>query len=432
MSSFYQLLCSLLLVVCALPGAGCGRMPSDADKTGAASPQKVTLLHYFSGTLSGGFNDMVIAFNTKKRPYELNAAPLDHEAFKTSIQDTIDSPRSADLYSYWAGARVRALLPRLEPLDDVWNKGNLSTVFPPPVLAACTYEGRPYILPITQHYVTFFYNKKIFAAAGVTPPHTWPEFLSACEKLKQYGVAPVALGAKEKWPAQFWFDYLLLRTAGFDYRQRLMNGQASYQDPQVKHAFQLWSDVIDKGYFTPRPLQNSWEQATEMVYGGQAAMTLMGTWTIGYWGNETHRWHPGEDYDYFAFPAIDPSIPQYALGPIDGFVLSRKALHPAGAKEVLTYLAAPDVLQAMSKGSGAFIPHTAVDPSFYSPMQQRMLQEVNSTPQWVFNYDLATPPAIAAVGLDSFSEFLAFPEHIDEIMHRAAQQVDRLWSQGQK
>ena len=46
-------------------------------------------------------------------------------------------------------------------------------LFSKAVTEACTYNGKKYILPVTQHYVGFFYNKKVFAAAGVQPPSNW-------------------------------------------------------------------------------------------------------------------------------------------------------------------------------------------------------------------------------------------------------------------
>ena len=57
--------------------------------------------------------------------------------------------------------------------------------------------------------------------------------MAACKTLKGAGVKPFALGSKNRWPAQFWFDYILLRTAGPEYRAKLMAGEASYTDPEV-------------------------------------------------------------------------------------------------------------------------------------------------------------------------------------------------------
>ena len=392
------------------------------------SKKKVALLHYFSGTLSGGLQEMVEAFNNNDSHYDLVATPIDHEAFKTSIYDTLASPRSPDLYSYWAGARVKSVLEKLEPFDEVWEAAHLSGNVPPSVTEACTYDGKIYLLPLTQHYVAFFYNKKLFAAAGVQPPRTWSEFQLVCEKLKKSGKVPIALGGREKWPAQFWFDYLLLRTAGYEYRQRLMEGKVSYADAPVRRVFDLWTELVNKNYFNANPLQTSWDTgANEAVFKGEAGMTLMGTWIIGYYADADHNWKAGEDYDYFTFPIVDEGVPSYALGPIDGLVLSKNAVQKQGAREVLTYLASVDSLKVMSRGSGAFVPHLGVEKNFYSPMQRRMLNDVQQTPRWAFNYDLATPPLIATAGLNLFCEVLEFPDQRDDIITTTSIKIAKLW-----
>ena len=416
----------VLLIMAVL--AGCGTTNTNTLEPGNVK-KKVTLLHYFSGALSGGIQGMVETFNQRNSKYQLVATPLDHEAYKTSIKDTLASPNSPDLYSYWAGARTRSVLDNLESFDDVWETAGLNRDASKAVTEACTYNGKKYILPVTQHYVGFFYNKKVFAAAGVQPPSNWSEFLSVCERLKANGVTPIALGAKEKWPAQFWFDYLLLYTAGYEYRQQLMEGKISYADAPVRKAFDLWAELIAKGYFNDRPIDVSWDRgANEAVYKGDAAMTLMGTWIIGNYSDDSHKWRQGEDYDYFPFPVVDEKMPRYALGPIDGLVLSRQAVQKEGAKEALAYLASLESLKAMSRGSGAFVPRR-VEPEFYSPLQQRMLKDIDAAQQWVFNYDLSTPPQVAAAGLNLFVEFLDFPQQREYIITRSAKKIEKVWKE---
>ena len=203
---------SVVLIVIAVL-AGCGTANHSTVGPGNTK-KKVTLLHYFSGTLNGGVQAMVETFNQSNGKYQLVATPLDHEAYKTSIRDTLASPNSPDIYSYWAGSRTKSVLDHLESFDTIWQTAGLTVDASTAVTEACTYDGKKYMIPVTQHYVGFFYNKKVFAAAGVQPPSTWSEFLSVCDRLKAKGVTPIALGSKDKWPAQFWFDDLLLHTAG--------------------------------------------------------------------------------------------------------------------------------------------------------------------------------------------------------------------------
>ena len=396
--------------------AGCDRAPDQP----ASAPQKtsITFLHYFTDSLSGGIDDMARSFNNQNTRYELKAVSLDHEAFKTSIQDTLKSGQPPDLYSSWAGARTASLVVNLEPLDDVWQQAKLDDVFAPSLVrAASSYQGHKYLLPLTQHYVAFFYNKKVIDLHGLKPPATWGEFLAVCAALKTKGVVPIALGAKDKWPAQFWFDMLLLRTMPYEFREQLMAGQVSYDHPKVKAVFAQWASLIEHGYFNDKPNATAWDSgANDMVYQGAAAMTLMGTWNIGYFGNAAHGWVAGKDYDFFPFPVMTPGLPVVALGPIDGLVVPKKALNREGAKQALVYLSGVLAQQAISRGSGALAPSIQVPRTFYSDIQQRVLSAIEQSPHFAFNYDLATPPAVAELGLAAFSEFLAFPKAYPQIV----------------
>ena len=62
----------------------------------------------------------------------------------------------------------------------------------------------------------FFYNKKLFAKAGVKAEDikTWDDFLGAVKKLKAAGITPIVVGAGEKWPMHFYYSYLVMRIGG--------------------------------------------------------------------------------------------------------------------------------------------------------------------------------------------------------------------------
>ena len=113
-----------------------------------------------------------------------------------------------------------------------------------------------------------------------------------------------------------------------------------------------------------------------------------------------------------------PNLPLVALGPIDGLVVPKKALNPEGAKQALTYLSGVLAQQAISRGSGALAPSIQVPRAFYSDIQQRVLAAIEQSPQFAFNYDLATPPAVAELGLAAFSECLAFPKAYPQILNK--------------
>ena len=202
------------------------RSPEQRDAEQTPPPTKeISMYHYFSGTLDGGIREMVETVNEGKQEERVVANALNHEAFKSMIVETLQKGNPPELFTYWAGAKTQALVDRgrLEPLDDVWT--SVSSRFPKSIVdAASTYNNHKYLLPITQHLVVFFYNRSLFAEHNINIPTTWHEFLEICQLFKDQGIPANALGAKERWPAQFWFDYLLLRTAGPQYREELMKG----------------------------------------------------------------------------------------------------------------------------------------------------------------------------------------------------------------
>jgi multiple sugar transport system substrate-binding protein/raffinose/stachyose/melibiose transport system substrate-binding protein len=395
-----------------------------------AAGKEVTISHYFTGDLGHDAITKIFADFEKKTGIHVTDSPTGHEDFKTAILVMAAGRNLPDVFSYWAGARTQFVVDSgaLRPIDDMWKSSGLDAIVPPAVAKGATlYNGKRYLVPFGYHYAGLFYNKKVLAKAGIiAAPGTWPEFLAACKTLKAAGVTPIALGSKNRWPGQFWFDYLILRTAGPEYRARLMAGQASYTDPEVKGAMKLWKDLVDAGYFAKNANADDWTDAADKVSRGDAGMTLMGTWITGYWDNLKPK--AFEDYDFYEFPVIDSKVAKAAVGPVDGLVISANAKNPEGAKELLGYLIKDTQAQAAwAKAQGALSPNVKVDPASYSPVMRRALDVVADAKAFAFNYDLATTPPAAEVGLSMFAEFMNNPADYPQQLARAQTQVSEVF-----
>lgn len=398
-----------------IPIALCALLICPLVPHAANQKNELTFLHYWTGGMNGGVQEMVNAYNTDNPQHTVRATEFEHESFKVAINGMLASDTPPDFFSYWAGARVQTLVDRglLTPIDSIWD-GELTKTFPSTIADACTYNGKKYAIPITQHYVAFFYNKHIFKKLNLIPPRTWSEFLTLCTQIQKAGITPIALGARERWPAQFWFDYLLLRTAGPAYQKKLMAGEAAYTEPELVTVFEEWAKLLKAGYFNTAPNTLDWAEAAQLVHSGEAAMTLMGTWVMGLF--DTHlRWKQETDYDFFRFPLMHDNVPITAVGPIDVLVAPH-TVQVDHIQKPLSYFTNPGPQMLMSRGSGALSPSRAIPPSFYTNMQQRILSAILDSQHWSFSYDLAAPPEIAEAGLELFKQFIAAPDTYPQLL----------------
>ena len=378
--------------------------------------------HYFSGDLGAQAFAEIWPLCEQQTGITMDNPTIDHEAFKDAILVQLAGGNAPDLFSYWAGARTQSLIDngQLDPIDDMWSAAGLDAAIPASIAdSAATYGGSKYLLPFVYHYAGMFFNPAVLEEAGITEiPTDWDGLMSMAETLKAQGITPFALGSTDRWPAQFWFDYLILRTAGPEYRAALMSGEASYDDPEVVAALELWKEAIDAGYFNTSPNGSGWTDAADQVARGEAAMTLMGTWITGYWdGNGLVA---GTDYDFFPFPQINSDVALASVGPVDGWVMPSGAKNQAGAKQVLECLASPEAQKVMALLQGAIAANSNTDLSSQNAVMQKAAKQVADSEAFVFNYDLATPPAVAEVGLNMFVEFIDNPSDIAGILSSTA------------
>ncbi|CCM78290.1 ABC transporter substrate-binding protein [Rhizobium mesoamericanum] len=393
---------------------------------------EVTISHYFTGELGlKAFAEQVAKFE-EATGIKMKDSPVGHEDFKTDILVRAAGHSLPDVFSYWAGARVAFIVKAnsLAPLDDLWAKNNLDGVVSKTIAKSATiYDGKRFLIPFNYHYAGIFFNRKVLADAGVTEmPAKWEDFIALCKKLKEKGVTPIALGSKNRWPAQFWFDYLLLRTAGPEYRAKLMAGEASYDDAEVINAMKLWRDLLDVGFFVQNANADDWTDAADKVARGDAAMTLMGTWITGYWDGVGLK--AGEDYDFFPFPSVKDGVPNAAVGPVDGLVMSANAKNPEGAQKFLSFMMTnADVQANWAKAQGALSANVNVDPKTYNVVMQKAAKTVSEAPTFAFNYDLATPPPVAEVGLSMFSRFIDDPSKLETVLKAVAPEAKKAFAE---
>ena len=173
------------------------------------------------------------------------------EQYKAFIQAKIASHSPPDLFTWWTGRTFRELVATgdIAPLDDVRAQMIASGQYVKSTQDLFKLDGKTYAVPLSVARWVVLYNKKMFADNGLSEPKTWDDLMAAAAKLKAAGVTPFDATVQEGWRGFIWFEELMIRTDPQAYKG-LHDGTVPYDGAAVQKAFQLWSDLYAKGYFT--------------------------------------------------------------------------------------------------------------------------------------------------------------------------------------
>jgi glucose/mannose transport system substrate-binding protein len=168
----------------------------------------------------------------------------------------------------------------MQPLDDIYQEMGFNTQFPQGVLDIVSYQGHPYSVPVNIHRANvLWFNKQVFADAGLQPPQTFDDFFADAQILQAKGITPLALGDKDTFESVQLLETTLLGTLGPDGYKGLWTGETSWSDPRVTQSLETMKRMLS--YSNSDHAGLTWDQADDLVISGKAAMTVMGDWTDG-------------------------------------------------------------------------------------------------------------------------------------------------------
>ena len=125
-----------------------------------------------------------------------------------------------------------------------------------------------------------YYNKDLFEKNGLSVPTTYEEFKNVVTTLSAKGIAPIALGNKDRWTGSLWYMYLADRIAGQKTLADTISGSASFTDPGLVQAAQEVQWLVDNNAFIKGFNGQSNEEAKSEFLNEKAAMYLMGSYNF--------------------------------------------------------------------------------------------------------------------------------------------------------
>src|SRR5712671_1740427 len=180
--------------------AGCG---SSSGSSSASSNGKATLTFFGADYGTGPSNSttkywdaVAAAFHQAHPSITVNVQTVNWNDFPTKSATLIQNKQYPDVME-GNPAPPYAQSGLIYPVSDVLSSSVASNLIPK-FLKDGQYQGTDYGIPFTTSTRAMYYNKKIFAAAGISaPPQTWAQLQADAAKIKAYVGYGMPLGSEE-------------------------------------------------------------------------------------------------------------------------------------------------------------------------------------------------------------------------------------------
>ncbi|WP_332692027.1 extracellular solute-binding protein [Devosia sp.] len=259
---------------------------------------------------------------------------LENEAFKAKLTTLLQSADAPDVFHSWGGGVFyeQAAAGVLRPVEDVLSAEAKENVGTAGVSAFTAPDGHLYGVARDVSEVVLWYNKTLFEQAGVDPASmsTWEGFLAGVQAFKDAGITPIAIGAKDKWPAHFWWSKLVIRLAGQDGFEAAARGEGDgFAGEDFVKAGQYFLELAALDPWQEGFLAATYGDASGQFGDGLAAMHLMGDWDYGAMKDNSadKLGIPDEELGILPFPTIEggKGDPTDTLGGLGGVLFSKNA-----------------------------------------------------------------------------------------------------------
>ncbi|MFA3916250.1 ABC transporter substrate-binding protein [Ruegeria hyattellae] len=370
---------------------------------------------------------MIGRFGEKNPDLNIEITVIDREAYKTQIRNFLTA-NAPDVATWYAANRMKPYVDAglFEDVSDLWAEPMFEDDLKS-TKGAMTIDGKQWGVPYTYYQWGVYYRKDIFDELGLSAPTTWDEEKANCEKIVASGRACYTIGTKFLWTAGGWFDYLNMRTNGYDFHNQLANGEISWEDDRVKQTFANWKELIDMGAFIDNHQTYSWQEALPFMVNGEAAAYLMGNFAVAPLRDAGLT---DDQLDFYQFVSINPDVEMAEDAPTDTFHIPSAAKNKEAAREFLRFVASPEEQTIINNGKNlGQLPvnsKSAVDDDKFLQKGFVMLSE-NSPGGVAQFWDRDAPAEMAKVSMEGFQEFMVKPDSLDKVLAKLERARGRIY-----
>lgn len=377
---------------------------ANADVTD--EPVELTLWTIESGE---GLSDAYIrAIDDLKKAYPnvtLNPQTFEQNYYKEKIRNSATAGDLPDIFFTWSGAFLGefADMGVVYCLDDIMARymksGDISQV----MLDNTTYNDKHYGIPMGMSVVVLYVNMDLLNQVGIkSVPKTLDDLYDCCDKLVAAGITPFGC-AGETWCISEYVEPIIEKTIGAKALDKIFSGKASFDNDGVVEAADVFTDMLNRGYFgNERALDNG--EVSGRFMDGRIAFYMNGSWHCGNFAGDPEF---ASKVTVSEFPVINSKnskIGELIGGPSDTLAVSALSKNTGIAAEYAVALGKLVSKYSYLEGSGLPTWKIGYDDSGVNALTRQVSKLCDSAKGFVLFGDTAMPVYEKKPYLDSLSK----------------------------
>lgn len=235
-----------------------------------------------------------------------------NDSYKETLQFALSSPSGPDVFFNWGGGNLAEYAREgwaVNLSETLETRPEFRDAFLSTVLDVAKIDESYYGVPMLGvQPVVLYYNKAVFAEAGLEPPRTYDELLEAVDVFQARGITPVTLPGAQGWTQLMWLSYLVERLAGPEAFQAVIDGEdGAWRSPAMLQAMRMCQDLVERGAFGDDFASLDYDNgsASAMLAHRESAMFLMGSWDVSRHKQDNPEFLASGDLGYTAFPVVE-------------------------------------------------------------------------------------------------------------------------------
>jgi raffinose/stachyose/melibiose transport system substrate-binding protein len=407
--------------------AGCSSGGGEATDDGDGST--LTWWHNSNTAPGKDYYEQVAADFEKANPgVTITISAMQHEDMLTKLNAAFQTGDTPDVFMERGGGELAAHV-EAGLVKDLTDGAAEEIDMLGGAVAGWQVDGQTYSLPFSMGVVGFWYNKALFADAGITtPPTTMAELDDAVAKLKAAGTEPIALGAGDKWPAAHYWYYLALRQCSEDVLKDAVTS-TDFSDECFAAAGESLSELVAtepfNSGFLATPAQAGPTSASGLLASGRTAMELAGHWEPGVMQGLTEDGQGlGENTGWFPFPEVEGGAgdPTAQLGGGDAWACAESA--PDVCVDFVKYLVSDEVQKGFAENDMGLPTNPNASGSVADPALADLLEVRDAAPFVQLYFDTAFGENIGGAMNDAIALLFAGQATPQEVVDQAQAAAD--------